>query len=146
MKIKLLTFSAELNDIYINTTVVLRSPRKILPVSAMIDTGSPVTMLGYGEAIQLQIPFESLNKDKFVEIGGGNNESRVFNKLKILLKSEDGRRIEETMPVYIIKPTSPKKKQTFTFIIGTDFLKNKGYTLFCDLKNDNAYLEKEDAA
>ncbi len=112
----------------------------------MIDTGSPVTMLGYDEAIQLQIPFENLNKDKFVEIGGGNNESRVFNKLKILLKSEDGRRIEETMPVYIIKPTSPKKKQTFTFIIGTDFLKNKGYTLFYDLKNDNAYLEKEDTA
>lgn len=49
------------------------------------------------------------------------------------------------MPVHVIKPTSLKEldeANVFVTIIGTDFLKTKKYKLFCNIANNEAYLEK----
>ena len=66
-----------------------------------------------------------------------------FDKIKIYLRSEDNQVIEEDFPIKVLKPTSAKHVLSgFSFIIGTDFLKDKGYKLFCDIRNSDAYLEK----
>jgi len=147
MRIKLLTYLEEAEAPYLNTIVRLRTPRKAITVKALIDTGSPRTIIAYSEAIMLQIPINSLIKEDIIRLGGSVYEARVYNKLKILFKSEDNQLVIEEMPVQVLKPTSPKEamEQKFGFIIGMDFLKEKKYKLFCDISKDVAYLEKNNS-
>ena len=147
MRIKLLTFLEEANAPYLNTIVRLRAPHKAITVKALIDTGSPRTIVAYSEALMLQIPINDLTKEEIIRLGGSVYEARGYNRLKILLKSEEGQLVIEEMPVQILKPTSPKEamEQKFGFIIGMDFLKEKGYKLFCDVAKDIAYLEKNNS-
>lgn len=130
---------------YLNNVILLKTPRKFLRTTFILDTGSPTTILGYSDALRLQIPFDNLSKRKIIRLGGRKYQGYVFNKLIFIFKSEDNRTVSEKFPVTVIKPTSDKEKEEIgatPTIIGTDFLKNKGYKLFCDMARDIAYLEK----
>jgi len=97
--------------------------------------------------MRLQIPFDSLPKTNIVSIGGRKYQGYCFNRLTFCFKSEDGKLIKEEFPVCVIRPTSEKEQEelcSIPTIIGTDFLKEKRYILFCDMANNVAYLEKKD--
>jgi len=146
MKIPLLTSLNHPEMTYLNSVVLLKTPRKILNTFFILDTGSPKTILSYLDAMRLQIPFDSLSKTEIVNIGGRKYQGYIFNKLKFVFKGENEELIEEDFPVCVIKPTSDKESNELSnmpTIIGVDFLKSKKYILFCDMDGGIAYLEKK---
>lgn len=140
MKINLFTHLNSPEHTYLNSTVVIKAPRGRVATNFIMDTGSTKTIISYEDARRLQLPFN--NKADVIGLGGRNYVGYVYKKLKLLFKSDDGKVIEEEMDVILLKPTSDKKIQISPTIIGTDFLKEKGYRLFCNMADDVAYLEK----
>jgi len=147
MRIPLLTSLNQPEMTYLNSVVLLKTPRKILNTLFILDTGSPKTILSYFDALRLQIPFNSLSKTEIFSIGGRKYQGYCFSKLKFVFKSNDEKLIEEEFPVCVIKPTSEKEITELSgiqTIIGMDFLKTKKYILFCDMDGKIAYLEKKE--
>jgi len=145
MKIPLLTSLNEGED-YLNSVVVLKTPRKILRTTFILDTGSPTTILSYLDARRLQIPFNPGAKTNIIRLGGSKYQGYSFGKITFLFRSEDNKLIKEDFPVCVVRPTSPKEideLSSFPTIMGTDFLKIKKYTLFCDMDKGVAFLEKK---
>ncbi len=147
MRIPLLTSLNQPEMTYLNNVVLLKTPRKLLNTLFILDTGAPKTIISYSDALRLQIPFNFLMKTNIVRIGGRTFQGYCFNRLTFLFRSEDGRLINEEFPVCVIKPTSEKEQEELSkipTIIGTDFLKEKRYILFCDMDSNIAYLEKKE--
>lgn len=144
MKIPLLT-SLDHGLTYLNNVVILSAPRKTITSTFIFDTGSPKTILGYPDAIRLQIPINSLTKTNFVKLGGVNYQGYEYKKLTLIFRDGEGKLVKEKFPITIVRPTSEKKNiQEIPTIIGMDFLKEKKYILFCDVNEDVAYLEKKE--
>jgi len=79
MKIPLLTSLNQPELTYLNNAVLLVTPRKIVNSFFILDTGSPKTILGYSDALRLQIPFNSLSKTEHIKLGGRNYQGYLFN-------------------------------------------------------------------
>ena len=144
MRIKLFTDMGEQKESYLNAPFLLKTAHNRTKTSFIFDTGSPTTIISYSDARLLQIPFNN-TAEQIIRLGGRKYQSYTYNKLTMVFLSEDNKPIEETMPVTIIKPTSIKDMEevdSIPTILGMDFLKSKGYKLFCDLANQIAYLEK----
>lgn len=145
MKIKLFTYLEDSKNTYLNATVILKAPHQRILTKFILDTGSPQTIISYSDALRLQVPFNSLSKEEIISIGGRKYQGYSYNKLKFVFMSEENKQAEEEVEVRIIKPTSIKEMEEvdrIPTIIGTDFLKNKNYKLFCDFAKGEAYLEK----
>lgn len=141
-KIKLLTEMGERN--YLIGSVVLKTPRKLISTSFILDTGSPKTIINYRDSIRLQIPLNSLQKQEIISLGGRKHQGYKFDKVQFLFKTEEGKTVTENKEVLVIHPTSQRdieEVQAIPTIIGTDFLKEKRYKLYCDIANKEAYLE-----
>jgi hypothetical protein len=145
MRIPLLTSLNREELTYLNNAVVLTTPRKIITTDFIVDTGSPETILGYTDALRLQIPLNNLPKTNIIGIGGRKHQGYKYNRLTFKFHNEEGGIVSEEFPVTIVKPTSEKDNVTeIPTIIGMDFLKNKKYVLFCDVAGEKAYLEKKE--
>lgn len=145
MRIPLLTSLNKEELTYLNNAVVISTPRKFISTEFIVDTGSPETILGYNDAVRLQIPFNSLSKSHFIELGGKKYQGYKWDRITFKFYSEDKKLVPEEFPVTIIRPTSQKDNVVNTpTIIGMDFLKLKRYILFCDVSGDVAYLEKKE--
>jgi hypothetical protein len=58
---------------------------------------------------------------------------------------ERGEKIREDFPTVVLKPTSRIKEQKsggLPVILGLDFLRERNYSLFCNLSRNIAYLKK----
>jgi len=141
MKIRLYTHLNSPEHTYLNSTVILKSARARVPTNFIMDTGSTKTIINYDDARRLQLPFD--NKADIIALGGRNYNGYIYKRLKMIFRTEDGGLVEEEMDVILLRPTSDKKMQLSPTIIGTDFLKEKGYKLFCDMAKDVAFLEKD---
>jgi len=145
MKIPLLTSLNQPQLTYLNSVVLLATPRKMIRTTFILDTGSPETILGYSDALRLQIPFNSLSKTRIIRLGGRNYQGYLFNRITFKFKTEDEKLVQEEFPIVVVKPTSTKDNlNEIPTIIGTNFLKEKKYTLFCDFNKEIAYMEKKD--
>ena len=145
MRIPLLTSLNKAELTYLNNAVVISTPRKFISTEFIVDTGSPESILGYNDAVRLQIPFNSLSKSHFIELGGRKYQGYKWERITFKFYSGEGKLISEEFPVTIIRPTSQKDNIANTpTIIGMDFLKQKRYILFCDVSGDLAYLEKKE--
>lgn len=69
MRIPLLTYLYSTKTTYLNNAVVLRTPHNRITTIFMLDTGSPLTIIGYSDALRLKIPFEGYEKE-IISIGG----------------------------------------------------------------------------
>ena len=147
MRIPLFTSLNQPEMTYLNNVVLLKTPRKLLNTIFILNTGAPKTIIGYSDALRLQIPFNSLEKTNTVRIGGRSFQGYCFNRINFIFRSEDGKIINEEFPVCVVKPTSEKEQEELSkipTIIGTDFLKEKKYILFCDMDGGVAYLDKKE--
>lgn len=146
MKIPLLTSLNKEELTYLNNALIISTPRKIISTEFIVDTGSPETILGYNDAMRLQIPFNSLSKSHIVELGGRKYQGYKWDRIIFKFYSDEGKLIAEEFPATIIRPTSQKDNIINSpTIIGMDFLKQKRYILFCDVSSDLAYLEKKES-
>lgn len=111
MKIPLFTSLNRSEMTYLNNIVLLKTPRKLLNTSFILDTGSPTTILGYFDALRLQIPFNNLAKTKIVRIGGRKYQGYEYNRITFNFKSEENKLISEEFPVCVIKPIGETEKK-----------------------------------
>lgn len=145
-RIKLFNYLADKRNTYLNGPVLIKAPRKRRRVNFILDTGSPETILGYRDALSLQIPFNSLSKGRIFSFAGRKFQGYTYNKIKMAFISTENKLIEESMPISVIRPTSFKEVEevdNIPTIIGTDFLRAKRYILYCDISGDNSYLQKK---
>jgi len=115
---------------------------RFIPVKAIVDTGSPVTLIGPLDTARIRISSLQLKrligKNKPVNIGGGKIMTKMIEKAK--LSFSEG--FECEMPVdfpiqYSENPNQPS-------LLGVDFLiKTKAKLIFNPSKKE-AYLEIEE--
>ncbi len=140
MKIKIIY---DENQKLLKIPVLLKIPHKRIKSDFVLDTGSPHTILNYSDSIRLAVPH--ISKGEIVRIGGRRYQSYIFNKFEIVFKTEDNQLVNVILPVRVLKPSSLKMNEVeeldrFPNLLGLDFLE-KGYKLFCDLKNKESFLE-----
>lgn len=113
-----------------------------LPINAIVDTGSPVTLIGPLDTKRMRISTLRLKnlegRNKPVNIGGGKITTRTLEKSK--LKFRDGFEIE--MPVDF--PIEGDQNPFQPSLLGVDFLLKTKARLFFDPSKKLAYFELED--
>ena len=99
--------------------------------------------MNYSEAEALGINFKNLKSEEKIGISGKSLQSYSC-EVKLNFKTEEGRLLEEEMEVRVFIPNSKEELKEIIqipTILGTDFLREKRYKLFCDLANEVAFLE-----
>ena len=116
------------------TTLTLRSEtlRLFGFVNAIIDTGSPTTILG-GADIQ-----RMLYEEKEVNLGGAQIKTRILPDAQLIISNKIKVKIPLQVPVKMIKGVPPP------IIIGVDFLLEGKLKFFFDPAQREAYLETND--
>jgi len=124
-------------------TFLLRveEPIKIfLPIKAIVDTGSPITIISSADLQRMRISQLQLQnipaKNNPVNIGGG----QVFTKEIVKSKIKFSNGIEVEMPINF----PIKGEETKTNLLGVDFMLKTKSKLFFDPTNKVAYFEIED--
>lgn len=130
--------------------ILSRQPRSFGSFEAIIDTGSPRTVLGAGDAIKISIPFNNYPVDRALSgFGKGNVPTKKIEKFQIVIRSTEGD--SKTLLTPIIVPDVPSLRNgdrntfnhalTLPSLIGIDFLEINKLKLFVDIDKDCAFLE-----
>lgn len=110
-----------------------------IPIRAIVDTGSPITLIGPLDTKRVRLSKIQLNKlvgkNKPVNIGGGKILTRIAEKSK--LKFAEGSEFE--MPVEF--PIKDEENPNQPSLLGVDFMLKTGAKLFFDPANKEAYFE-----
>lgn len=114
----------------------------IIPINAIVDTGSPVTLIGPLDTKRMRISKYRLKnlegRNKPVNIGGGKITTKILEKSKLKFKGD----FEIDMPVDF--PISGEENPFQPSLLGVDFLLKAKAKLFFDPSNKKAYFEIED--
>ena len=115
---------------------------RLIPIHAILDTGSPITLIGPLDTLKMRISPLSLKnlegRNKPVNIGGGAITTKILNKAKI--KFADDFEIE--IPVEF--PIEGNKNPFQPSLLGVDFLLKAKATLHFNPSKKEAYFEIED--
>jgi len=108
-------------------------------VTAIIDTGSPNTILGSADVQRMrlsQIQMQKLiGEEKEVNLGGAQMKTRTLEEAELSLGGKLQVKIPVQVPVKLIKGSPPPS------IIGVDFLLEGKLKFFFDPNKKEAYLE-----
>ena len=121
------------------------SKRKRIVSDFILDTGSPTTVIPYSQALRLQIPFNSLRKADHFGLAGARYRGYFYHHTQFIFMGEQGEKIREDFPTVVLKPTSKTKEQKsggLPVILGLDFLRERNYSLFCNMSKNIAYLTR----
>ncbi|MBS3077355.1 hypothetical protein J4233_03720 [Candidatus Pacearchaeota archaeon] len=111
-------------------------------VNAVIDTGSPTTILGAGDVQRMRISQIQMQKltgeEKEVNLGGAQIKTRILSEANLSVGEKLNVKIPVQIPVKITKGTPPPS------IIGVDFLLEGKLKFLFDPNAKEAYLETSD--
>ncbi len=111
-------------------------------VNAIIDTGSPTTILGGADIQRMrisQIQMQRLiGEEKEVNLGGAQIKTRILPDAQLIISNKINVKLSVQVPVKIIKGVPPPT------IIGVDFLLEGKLKFFFDPARKEAYLETGD--
>lgn len=135
--------------IFINAVITCISAHiGYTPIYFIIDTGSPISFISEEEAKRANFPLNKFTFETHTRMAGGKHELKILKKpVSLYLKNEKGNSsILKLSSLKISQSTSKAVKEKevasqFPSIIGTDFLEENNLILYCDLKNNNCYLE-----
>ncbi len=149
-------FNLEVRNIEGSIRTVLpffsRQPRSFGRIEAVIDTGSPKTILSAGDAIRLNIPFTNFESAApLTGLGKGKTPVLLINKFTFSLRDSEGKPNNFVMPVLVadvprLRKEGQEKLNNATRIptlIGMDFLALNEFDLFISLNKNVAYLETQ---
>ena len=112
------------------------------PVEAIVDTGSPLTILGGNDIKKFRISSLALNKlesrKEPVGLGGGEVKTKILDNTNIKI----GSYLECDMPIQVVVENVSGKPQPT--VLGVDFLIKNKLSLFFNPDKRVAYFEKED--
>lgn len=110
-----------------------------IPIRAILDTGSPVTLIGVLDVMRMRISTLKLKKlegrNKPVNIGGGQITTRILEGTT--LRFSEG--FEVSMPVDF--PIEGQRNPSQPSLLGVDFLLKANAKLFFNPSKKEAYLE-----
>ncbi len=120
-----------------------QTPHLFLPIKAIVDTGSPITLIGPIDIEKMRVSKFQLNnklegRTKPIHIGGGQISTRVLRDA--LLKFSNG--FETQIDVDF--PVKHEEKSIQPSLLGMNFLLDTKAKLVFDPDNGEAYFEIED--
>lgn len=111
-------------------------------VSAIIDTGSPTTVLGAGDIQKMRLSQIQMKKlegaEKEVNIGGAQIKIRVLPEAELMFSGRNLKMSSIQVPTKLIKGIPPPT------ILGVDFLLQGKFSFFFNPDKKESYLEVED--
>jgi hypothetical protein len=117
------------------------SPKIFGFASAVIDTGSPTTILGAGDVQRMRISQIQMQKfigiEKEVNLGGAQIKTRMLHDAELNIGGKSVK-IPIQVPVKLLKGTPPPT------ILGIDFLLEGKFKFFFYPEKKEAYLETEE--
>lgn len=140
------------NRLILNTTIYCSGAHKgFISIAFIIDTGNPETFISEGDALRSNFPLNKFSDHKSIKMGGSTYQLKILNRqASMYVKNEEGKSNKITLPYLKIvkcsKTIGKAKNESLNFpsLIGMDFLEERGFILYCDLKNNNCYLELKD--
>jgi hypothetical protein len=130
--------------------ILSRVPRSFGPIKAVVDTGSPKTIISARDVFTLKLSTTNLEIAPPTKgFGRGGLPSKQLQKFKFILKSNEGEIKEFEMPVYVIdieslnKLNNDYKESAYTIptIIGLDFLRIFNLTLSVNMEGSFAQIQ-----
>jgi len=113
-----------------------------IPINAIIDTGSPITLIGPLDTKRMRISKIQLNnlegRNKPVNIGGGQIQTRIIENSRLRFMED----LEVDMPVEF--PITGEANPIQPSLLGVDFLLKTKSTLVFNPTKKEAYLELEE--
>lgn len=131
----------------ISLSAILKCSRRniLLSVKFIIDTGSPFTFLGWDDAAKQERLLKNLRIKETALMGGGKmNIAEIPDAVALMFKNENGELCALELPNFSLADRPSKKGDMFSpSIIGLDFLRSNNFKLVVDMKNKQAYLERD---
>jgi len=122
--------------------VISEKPELFLPVKAIVDTGSPETILGLIDLKKMRISsirFKEIESRKYpICMGGGEVKTKILQGAKLKF----GEDFECVMPVHI--PVDEIGGTAQSTILGVDFLTKNNFKFVFEPNKREAYFERED--
>ena len=117
----------------------------MLPIRFVVDTGSPMSFIGRDDAIKQNRLLQNLPIKKEALMGGDKINIADLNGPIITGCMDDTGSVQEISLTKfgVSDKVSQKGHSVSPSIIGLDFLREQGFTLFVDMKNNTACLEKK---
>lgn len=125
-------------------TILIRAekPHLFIPVEAVVDTGSPATILGTSDLRKARISIITLknleSRKTPVHYGGGKIETKILRDARLTF----GNYYDCIMPVQI--PVKSDEESTQPTILGVDFMIINNFRFFFYPNKEIAYFEKDD--
>lgn len=125
-------------------TLTLRSeiPHIFGFINAIIDTGSPTTIIGSADVQRMRISQIQMQKligeEKEVNLGGAQIKTRILPEAQLSIENKIKIKIPVQIPIKVVKGIPPPS------IIGVDFLIAGKLKFFFDPNSREAYLESFD--
>jgi hypothetical protein len=122
--------------------VMSEKPHLFIPVKAIVDTGSPETILGLIDLKKMRISptkFKEIESRKYpICMGGGEVRTKILQEAKLKF----GEYFECVMPIQI--PVDEIGGTAQSTILGVDFLTKNNLIFFFDPNKKEAYFESSD--
>ena len=111
-------------------------------INAIIDTGSPTTILGISDVQKMRLSQVQMKKfigeEKEVNLGGAQMKTKILENANIRIGNSINITLPVQVPVKITKGVSPPT------IIGVDFLQKANLGFFFNPNKKESYLEKQE--
>ncbi|MFQ5950450.1 MAG: aspartyl protease family protein [Candidatus Geothermarchaeales archaeon] len=119
----------------------LRYSRYLGVIEAIVDTGSPYTVISTKDALRLNIPIKRMRTGGSVGLAGRSFRRPKIRDVTLRFTTDEGKpHIIKLQEMVVLKPTQWNKKvikevQDIPSLIGIDFLEEQGFAFHYDPKN-----------
>jgi hypothetical protein len=115
-------------------------------IKALVDTGSPFTVLSPLDALKLKLPITTMWTGSPVYLAGFCFLNHPLDKVRLNFKTENAQYLSIDMKLGVLIPTKMDRKtinsvKHIPSLIGNDFLEDQKLTLNFDPCAKSAYLE-----
>ncbi|MDP2673033.1 MAG: hypothetical protein Q8O84_04440 [Nanoarchaeota archaeon] len=126
----------------ISVCIKSQEPKIFGIVSAIIDTGSPTTILGWGDIQRMRLSQVQIRKlegaEKEINLGGAQIKTRVLPEAELIFGERNLKISSIQVPTKLVKGTPPPT------ILGVDFLLQGKFNFFFNPNKKESYLETGD--
>lgn len=136
-------FDLDKTSVYVTATIHVNG--LIRKVSFLIDTGSSVTTVSHGDAVDLGIDTSKLKKRAKPSITyAGHIRPLDLGRVDFIMVEENRRFVLENLQsVDVLQSTGDRELDvSLPSVIGMDFLNECSYSLYVCPKENEAFLEK----
>ncbi|MCX6742559.1 MAG: hypothetical protein NTX24_05330 [Candidatus Pacearchaeota archaeon] len=122
--------------------VTSEQPHLFMPVEAIVDTGSPETILGLIDLKKMRVSsirFKDLESKKYpICMGGGEVKTKILQEARLKF----GEYFDCIMPIHI--PVDEISGKAGVTILGVDFIEQNKFKLVFDPAKREAYFESSE--